>query len=201
VTYSYPCAPRADSPRIDESFFQEEDRRKPGLLPLPSDSVVPFPWADLAPPQGRLAPVMELVAQMESPGNWATWSSIIRRRRANLGHGPPGGHDRSDGASEEGLPISQLPARSEEEALQAADFYLSIIDNFRRPRVSILEAMASGLPVVIPTSAAIGISSPRGGKGFSFPRLGRMVSPSFSGTTWEFWTPPWHGSISPRWSP
>ena len=136
---------------IDETFFNEIDKasaRK--YFNIPENMVVALSVGRLSLRQkADWSPLLELLARMYSSGNLDNLIFIIA-----------GGAEESDITLMESLisrfgleyRVMLLPnfkPEIKEKLYKAADFYISIVDNFQETfGINIIEAMASGLPVI-----------------------------------------------------
>ena len=167
---------------IEDSFFQEEDRKEArAFFHFSPDSVVALSGGRISlRHKADWAPVLELFAQMES-----------RRELRNLVFIIAGGGQASDTALLESM-IGQMGLQKKvflfpnfqpevkRKLYQAADFYLSIIDNFQETfGLSTVEAMASGLPVVISDFSGYRDFITEGREGFLLPTTWTDGLPEF----------------------
>ena len=169
---------------IDDSFFQEEDRKEArAFFHFPPDAVVALSVGRISlRHKADWAPVLELMAQMES-----------RKELRNLVLIIAGGGQASDTSLLESM-IGQMGMQKKvflfpnfqpdvkRKLYRAADFYLSIIDNFQETfGLSILEAMASGLPVAISDFSGYRDFITEGREGFLLPTIWTDRLPEFLG--------------------
>jgi hypothetical protein len=169
---------------IEDSFFREEDRKEArAFFHFPPDAVVALSVGRISlRHKADWAPVLELIAQMES-----------RKEVRNLVLIIAGGGQASDTSLLETM-IGQMGLQKKvflfpnfqpevkRKLYQAADFYLSIIDNFQETfGLSILEAMAAGLPVVISDFSGYRDFITEGREGFLLPTLWTDRLPEFLG--------------------
>ncbi len=167
---------------IDESFFQEEDRKEArAFFRIPPDSVVALSLGRISlRHKADWAPPLELIGQMES-----------RKELRNILFVIAGGGQASDvallesmikqmGLEKKILILPNFQPEVKRKLYQASDFYLSIIDNFQETfGVSILEAMASGLPVILSDFSGYRDFISEGREGFHIPTIWTEGLPEF----------------------
>jgi glycosyltransferase involved in cell wall biosynthesis len=169
---------------IDDSFFREENRKEARtFFHFPPDAVVALSVGRISlRHKADWAPVLELIARMES-----------RKELGNVVLIIAGGGQASDTSLLEAM-VAQMGLQKKvflfpnfqpevkKKLYQAADFYISIIDNFQETfGLSILEAMAAGLPVVISDFSGYREFITEGREGFLLPTLWADRLPEFLG--------------------
>ncbi len=167
---------------IDDSFFQDEDRKEARtFFHFPPDSLIALSVGRISlRHKADWAPALELIARMEE-----------RKEARNLVLIIAGGGQPADTALLEAM-IDQMGLRKKvflfpnfqpevkRKLYQAADFYLSIVDNFQETfGLPLLEAMASGLPVVVSDFSGFRDFITEGREGFFLPTTWTDRLPEF----------------------
>ena len=167
---------------IDDVFFQEEDRKQArAFFHIPQDLVVALSVGRISiRHKADLAPVVELLARMEA-----------RKELRNLVFIIAGGGQASDTAlletmvGQAGLQkkvflFPNFQPEVKRKLYRAADFFLSVVDNFQEMfSLSILEAMASGLPVILSDFSGYRDLITEGKEGFLLPTTWTEELPDF----------------------
>jgi glycosyltransferase involved in cell wall biosynthesis len=167
---------------IEESLFQEENRREArAYFRFPPDAVVVLSVGRISlRHKTDWAPALELFARMESQRELGKIILLIA-----------GGGQSSDVSLLESM-VNQMGLKKrillfpnfapeiKQKLYQASDFYLSIIDNFQETfGLTVLEAMASGLPVVISDFSGYRDFISHGREGFLIPTTWAESMPEF----------------------
>jgi glycosyltransferase involved in cell wall biosynthesis len=167
---------------IEESLFQEENRREArAYFRFPPDAMVVLSVGRISlRHKADWAPALELFARMESQKELGKIILLIA-----------GGGQSSDVSLLESM-VNQMGLKKrillfpnfapeiKQKLYQASDFYLSIIDNFQETfGLTVLEAMASGLPVVISDFSGYRDFISHGREGFLIPTTWAESMPEF----------------------
>ena len=167
---------------IEEPLFQGENRREArAYFRFPPDAVVVLSVGRISlRHKADWAPALELFARMESQRELGKIILIIA-----------GGGQSSDvsllesmvnqmGLGKRVLLFPNFAPEIKQKLYQASDFYLSIIDNFQETfGLTVLEAMASGLPVVISDFSGYRDFISHGREGFLIPTTWAESMPEF----------------------
>jgi glycosyltransferase involved in cell wall biosynthesis len=167
---------------IEGSLFQEENRREArAYFHFPPDAIVVLSVGLISlRHKSDWAPTLELFARMESQRELGKIILLIA-----------GGGQSSDVTLLESI-VSQMGLKKrillfpnfapeiKQKLYQASDFYLSLIDNFQETfGLTVLEAMASGLPVVISDFSGYRDLISHGREGFLIPTTWAESMPEF----------------------
>ena len=170
---------------IEESLFQEEEKQGArAFFHIPADAVVVLSVGRLSLRQKTdWSPTLELLSRMAAQGEMENVILLMA-----------GGGLASDISILESM-INRLGLQKKvhlfpnfkpevkTKLYQTADFYLSIVDNFQETfGLSVLEAMASGLPVVISDFSGYREFVTQGQEGFLIPTTWAGELPEF---LWE----------------
>ncbi|NWF54184.1 MAG: glycosyltransferase family 4 protein, partial [Syntrophaceae bacterium] len=167
---------------IEESLFQEENRKEArAFFRFPPDAMVVLSVGRISlRHKADWSPVLELFARMESQKELGKILLLIA-----------GGGQSSDvsllesminqmGLNRRILLFPNFAPEIKPKLYQASDFYLSIIDNFQETfGLTVLEAMASGLPVVISDFSGYRDFISHGREGFLIPTTWAESIPDF----------------------
>jgi glycosyltransferase involved in cell wall biosynthesis len=167
---------------IDEALFQEENRKEArAYFRFPPDAVVVLSVGRISlRHKSDWAPILELFARMESQREMGKIILLIA-----------GGGQSSDvtllesmvnemGLKKRILLFPNFAPEVKQKLFQASDFYLSIIDNFQETfGLTVLEAMASRLPVVISDFSGYRNFISHGREGFLIPTTWAETMPEF----------------------
>jgi glycosyltransferase involved in cell wall biosynthesis len=167
---------------IDESLFQEENRKEArAYFRFPLDAILVLSVGRISlRHKADWAPALELFARMESQKELGKIILLIA-----------GGGQSSDvsllesminqmGLTKRILLFPNFAPEIKQKLYQASDFYLSIIDNFQETfGLTVLEAMASGLPVVISDFSGYRDFISHGREGFLIPTTWAESIPEF----------------------
>ncbi len=167
---------------IDEALFQEENRKEArAYFRFPPDAVVVLSVGRISlRHKSDWAPTLELFARMESQREMGKIILLIA-----------GGGQSSDvtllesmvnemGLKKRILLFPNFAPEVKQKLYQASDFYLSIIDNFQETfGLTVLEAMASRLPVVISDFSGYRNFISHGREGFLIPTTWAETMPEF----------------------
>jgi glycosyltransferase involved in cell wall biosynthesis len=167
---------------IEESLFQEENRKEArAFFRFPPDAMVVLSVGRISlRHKADWSPILELFARMESQKELGKILLLIA-----------GGGQSSDvsllesminqmGLNRRILLFPNFAPEIKPKLYQASDFYLSIIDNFQETfGLTVLEAMASGLPVVISDFSGYRDFISHGREGFLIPTTWAESIPDF----------------------
>jgi glycosyltransferase involved in cell wall biosynthesis len=182
VTFPTPLRLELIPSGIEESLFHEENRREArAYFRFPPDAIVVLSVGRISlRHKADWAPTLELFARMESQRELGKIILLIA-----------GGGQSSDvtllesmvnqmGLKKRILLFPNFAPEIKPKLYQASDFYLSLIDNFQETfGLAVLEAMASGLPVVISDFSGYRDFISHGREGFLIPTTWAESMPEF----------------------